>query len=206
MTLAKELLGFLPTKGKVARVKSLSVAGLILLVVVGCSKDSKLASRSAGADGLIGMRLTSTAFQNGGMIPKDYTADGKDMSPALNWGEVPNHTKSIVLIVEDPNSSGKLPFVHWIVYGIPPEQTGLPEGASSVIGKQSKLMEGKNSKGLTGYVGPEPEPGKPHRYVFQVFSLDIPLQFASPPNKDQVVEAMKHHVLMQGELTGLYQR
>jgi hypothetical protein len=186
--------------------KTLSISGLILVLLAGCAKDSQLVSRSAGADGLIGMHITSSAFQNGAPIPKEYTADGKDLSPPLSWGAGPNHTKSYVLIVEDPDAPGKAPFVHWIVYGLAPQQTSLPEGASSVVAKSSDLMEGKNSKGLTGYVGPEPPPGKAHRYVFEVFAIDVPMKFATPPTKQDIVTAIKSHVLMQGELTGIYQR
>lgn len=188
------------------RVKTLSVLGMIGALLAGCAKDSQLVSRSAGADGLIGMHITSSAFKNGKPIPKEYTADGKDVSPPLSWGAGPNLTKNYVLIMEDPNAPGKTPFVHWIVYGLAPQQTSLPEGASSVVAKSSNLMEGKNSKGLTGYVGPEPSPGKPHRYVFEIFAIDVPLKFDALPTKQDIVEAIKDHVLMQGELTGTYQR
>jgi Raf kinase inhibitor-like YbhB/YbcL family protein len=186
-----------------------ALAGAALLLVIGgCAKDAELARRAKGADGLIGIHFTSPAFENGKMIPKQYTADGADVSPPLSWGRGPEQTRSYVLFVEDPDAPGKLPFVHWLVYDIPAGQTSLPEGASSPNGKarESAWKEGRNGKGLSGYVGPEPSPGKAHRYVFELFALDAPLKLAPGADRQTVLDALSGHVLMQGELTGKYQR
>jgi Raf kinase inhibitor-like YbhB/YbcL family protein len=182
---------------------------MIALVVCGCTNEGKLASHADAADGLSGLRVNSPAFANGKAIPKKYTVDGANVSPPLAWGEGPTQTKGFVLIVEDPDVRGKEPFVHWIVYAIPATQTSLSEGASSVTVQQASLgtaKEGKNSKGLMSYVGPEPAPGKPHHYVFQVFAVDAPLDLAAGATKKQVLEEMKGHVLTQGEVVGTYQR
>jgi hypothetical protein len=178
------------------------------LVVGGCAGESDLASRSKSAGGMVGLKLTSPAFEYNKMIPKKYTADGEDVSPPLTWGRGPAQTKDYVLIVEDPDVSGKQPYVHWIVYNIPADQTSLPDGASGVNGMrgQSGLKEGKNSKGLIGYVGPEPSPGKAHRYFFQLFAIDAPLNLQPGADKKAVMEAMQGHALLQGELIGKYQR
>jgi len=188
---------------------TVAVIAAMVLGVGGCAKDSQLASRAKGADGLIGLRLSSPAFENGKKIPKQFTADGADVSPPLEWGRGPAQTRGYVLIVEDPDAPGKRPFVQWIVYGIPAEQTSLREGLSSPNGGAmgaGELKEGKNGKGLTGYVGPEPSPGKPHRYVFQMFAVDKPINLPAGADRAGVLEELNAHVLMQGELTGEYQR
>lgn len=178
------------------------------LLLGGCASTEKLASRSKSAGGMIGLKLTSPAFQYDKMIPKKYTVDGDNVSPPLTWGRGPAQTRGYVLIVEDPDVKGSEPYVHWIVYGIPTDQTSLADGASGVNGMKgpSGVMEGKNSKGLTGYVGPEPSPGKEHRYFFQLFAVDAPLNLPAGADKKAVMEAMQGHALLQGELIGKYQR
>jgi len=143
------------------------------------------------------------------MIPKEFTADGQDISPPLKWSLGPEQTQSFVLFVEDPDAPGKEPFVHWIVYGMPPNVIGLPQGISSAMGASAatgNMIQGANSKGSNSYDGPEPPPGKAHRYYFEIFAIDRAINLPAGATKEQVVAAMNGHVLTKGILMGKYQR
>jgi hypothetical protein len=143
------------------------------------------------------------------MIPKEFTADGQDISPPLKWSLGPAQTQEFVLFVEDPDASGKEPFVQWIVYGLPASETHLPQGVSSAMGGSSAtatMAQGANSKHMSSYSGPEPEPGKAHRYYFELFAIDKAINLPAGATKDQVVAAMNGHVLTKGILMGTYQR
>lgn len=179
------------------------MAALLVALLAGCAKDSMLASRSEASGGVDGVQVTSPAFKYGKMIPRRYTADGENISPPLNWGQGPTQTKEYVVVVEDPDASGNQPYVHWLVYGIPPSETGLREGASHA---SESFKQGMNSKGASGYTGADAPAGKPHRYIFQVFALDEPLDLKPGATKKQVMLEMKDHVLLQGQLMGIYQR
>jgi Raf kinase inhibitor-like YbhB/YbcL family protein len=111
--------------------------------------------------------------------------------------------------MEDPDAPGKEPFVHWIVYGMPANQTRLPPGASSAMGgstSPANMIQGANSKGSNSYDGPEPPPGKAHRYYFELFALDAAIILPAGATKEQVVAAMNGHTLTEGILMGKYQR
>lgn len=143
------------------------------------------------------------------MIPKEFTADGRDISPPLKWSLGPAQTQEFVLFMEDPDAPGKEPFVHWIVYGMPANQTRLPPGASSAMGgstSPANMIQGANSKGSNSYDGPEPPPGKAHRYYFELFALDAAIILPAGATKEQVVAAMNGHTLTEGILMGKYQR
>lgn len=154
------------------------------------------------------MIITSEAFEDGGEIPVKYTADGKDLSPPLAWEGIPEGTESLVLIVDDPDapdpSAPKMTWVHWVLFNIPPDTTGLPEGV-----KPRKLppdtMEGMNDWKRTGYGGPSPPIGR-HRYFFKLYALDITLKGLGTPTKAKVVGAMQGHILAEAELVGTYER
>jgi Raf kinase inhibitor-like YbhB/YbcL family protein len=152
--------------------------------------------------------VSSTAFRSGGAIPKEFTVDGQNASPPLSWSGAPPGTREFVLIVEDPDAPGSKPYVHWLLYDIPPNITTLPPSLSraGVTGGPQTGEEGKNSKDLTGYVGPEPPPGSVHHYHFQVFALDRPLNLSSAADKQAVLNAMAGHVIAKGTLIGTYQR
>jgi hypothetical protein len=153
------------------------------------------------------LTLTSPAFADGGSIPKTYTCEGKDVSPALKWSGVPAGTKSLVLIVDDPDApdprAPKRVWVHWVLYNLPPELTGLAEGAGSRAPPTG--AEGVNDWGRTGYGGPCPPIGQ-HRYFHKLYALDAVLTGLSKPTKRDVEAAMKGHILAQATLLGTYEK
>lgn len=154
-------------------------------------------------DKFLGMAIevSSPAFSPGGSIPKKHTGEGPDISPALTWTGLPEGTKEVALICDDPDAPRPEPWVHWVVYKIPATQTGLPEG--SVQG----ALEGENDFGRTGYDGPMPPKGHGvHHYHFKVYALDADLEAGAGLTKDQLLEAMRGHVIAEGELIGTYKR
>jgi Raf kinase inhibitor-like YbhB/YbcL family protein len=147
------------------------------------------------------MQVTSTAFREGDTIPKQYTGEGKDVSPPLKWTGAPQGVKSFALICDDPDAP-RGTWVHWVVVNLPPETEELAEGVSLPAGAKA----GKNDFGKNRYNGPLPPPGKPHRYFFKVYALDTPLDLKEGATKQQVEAAMKGHILAKGELMGKYAR
>jgi Raf kinase inhibitor-like YbhB/YbcL family protein len=152
--------------------------------------------------------LRSSAFQNGGAIPARYTCDADDVSPPLEWDGVPPGTRTLALIVDDPDApdpkAPKTVWVHWVLYNLPPESTGLPEGVSrESLPKGAR--EGKNDWKRTGYGGPCPPIGR-HRYFHKLYALDAVLPDLREPTKGDLETAMSGHVVAQAELIGTYQR
>lgn len=143
------------------------------------------------------LTVSSLAFQHNGLIPQKYTCDGQDINPPLKVEGVPAETKSLVLIMDDPDAPLGT-WDHWIVWNIPPTRTEIKE--DTVPG-----TEGRNSFRKQRYGGPCPPRG-PHRYFFKVYALETELTLDSNSRKRDVEDAMKNHVLAQGELIGLYKR
>src|SRR5947208_6638956 len=143
--------------------------------------------------------ISSTAFSAGGAIPDTYTCDGHDLSPPLAWDGVPDGTRSLALIVDDPDApdpkAPKRVYVHWVLYAIPPAVTGLPEAVSA---KQlpAGTREGSNDWKRTGYGGPCPPIGR-HRYFFKLYALDVQLPDRGAATKADLEAAMRGHVLEQ---------
>jgi len=154
------------------------------------------------------MNLTSPSFESQGEIPKKFTCDGQDISPALAWSGVPERTKSLALIVDDPDAPDpkkpKMTWVHWVLYNIPAEVGSLPEGVKEKDLPKGTL-QGLNDWKRTGYGGPCPPIGK-HRYFHKLYALDIVLSDLKRPTKADLEKAMAGHVLSSAELVGLYQR
>lgn len=152
--------------------------------------------------------LESPAFQHGGAIPAKYTSDGADISPPLAWHGLPEGTRSLVLVVDDPDApdprAPKMIWVHWVLYNIPPATTALPEGVKPA-GLPSGTREGLNDWKQTGYRGPSPPVGR-HRYFFKLYALDTVLADLGRPAKARLEAAMKGHVLATAELVGTYQK
>ncbi len=151
-----------------------------------------------------------TAFEAGQEIPLQFVADGDNASPRLELSGIPEGTKSMVIIMDDPDAAKPKPFTHWIVYDIPAGTTSLREGLPTepILQDPKDVKQGTNSMGATGYFGPKPPVGDPpHNYHVQVFALDIETLGIDPGAKrDQVLEAMKDHVLAKGEIVGTFQR
>lgn len=144
--------------------------------------------------------LATTAFTEGGAIPKRFSCDGEDVSPDLTWSGAPDGTQSLALVVTDPDARG---FVHWVVFDL----TGTPSGGlpTAVSASPDAPPQGRNSFGKLGYGGPCPPSGT-HRYVFTLYALDAALQLAGAPGADELQAAMNGHVLAETILTGTYQR
>ena len=151
------------------------------------------------------MGLSSTAFDQGHDIPKQFTADGKDVSPPLSWASIPEGTQSLVLIVDDP-SVGQSPWVHWVIYAIPASMTGLDAGVPNNPTTTFGAMQGTDSWGTIGYRGPSPPPGQPHEYRFRLYAIDGMPNMISGLTASQVMSLLKGHVLATAEMTASYGR
>jgi Raf kinase inhibitor-like YbhB/YbcL family protein len=156
----------------------------------------------------MGMSLTSPAFAPGGEIPALFTCEGRDLSPALDWTGVPETTKSLVLIVDDPDApdpaAPQRTWVHWVLYDLPPPARGLPQGvAPSAL--PAGTRQGTNDWRRTGYGGPCPPIGR-HRYFFKLYALDVVLPDLGTAAKVRVEAAMQGHVIAHAELIGTYQK
>jgi len=157
------------------------------------------------AEGKMSLILKSTAFADGGVIPSKYTCKGKNLSPPLLWEGVPDNTRSLVLIVDDPDApdpkAPKMTWVHWVLYNIPRDTSGLSEGGALRSGTE----EGLNDWKKTGYGGPCPPIGR-HRYFHKLYALDTVLKGLHKPDKSQVEKAMKGHIIAGTELIGTYEK
>ncbi|MCX8085919.1 MAG: YbhB/YbcL family Raf kinase inhibitor-like protein [Rhodocyclaceae bacterium] len=150
--------------------------------------------------------LTSPAFAHHGEIPQQYTCQGADVSPPLQWRGVPEGTKSLALIVDDPDApdpaAPKMTWVHWVLYHLPPSTEGLPEAVKAL---PPGTLEGVNDWQRTGYGGPCPPIGR-HRYFHKLYALDVVLPDLKQPTKAQLDKAMAGHTLAMAELVGTYQK
>ena len=145
------------------------------------------------------MKITSSAFQEGGTIPEKFSKNGQNVSPELRIEGAPADAKSLAVIIDDPDAPVGL-FMHWLLWNIDPKTTEIPEGSTP-----SGAVQGKNDFGETGYGGPQPPSGT-HRYYFKVFALDRPLDLKPAAKRRDVDTAMKGHVIAQGQLMGRYSK
>ncbi|GAB3450988.1 YbhB/YbcL family Raf kinase inhibitor-like protein [Massilia solisilvae] len=154
------------------------------------------------------LSLTAADFHAGASIPAIHTCDGADTSPALSWSGVPAGTKSLVLIIDDPDApdpaAPKMTWVHWVLYNIPPQATGLPAAVHQGDLPPGTLA-GMNDFKKTSYGGPCPPAGR-HRYFHKLYALDVVLPDLGQPTKPQLEKAIQGHVLAHTELMGTYQR
>lgn len=150
------------------------------------------------------MKLTSSAFNEGGMIPDKYTCDGADVSPPLKWNSLPDGTKSLALICDDPDAPVGT-WVHWVYFDIPAKTDALPENISPDEHPDSGGIQGINDFRRIGYGGPCP-PGGTHRYYFKLYALDTLLNLSPGATKSQVLKAMEHHIIDRTQLMGKYLR
>lgn len=149
--------------------------------------------------------LKSTAFPNGGAIPKKYTCDGADLSPALSWDDAPAGTESLALIVDDPDAPMGT-WTHWLIWNIPAKATLLPEDTPKMNLLDNGARQGGNDFKRIGYGGPCPPSGKPHRYFFKLYALDARLDLKAGAGRNELQRAMDRHVLSQAEWMGTYRR
>ncbi|MBN2212584.1 MAG: YbhB/YbcL family Raf kinase inhibitor-like protein [Sedimentisphaerales bacterium] len=157
------------------------------------------------------MKLQSSAFAPGAPIPQKYTGEGTDVSIPLTWSGVPDGTVELALICDDPDAPRPQPWVHWVIYNIPPTTTSLPESIprQSELAEPQGALQGVNSwtEDNVGYRGPTPPPGHGvHHYHFRFYALDTALQAEPGLSKDELLAAMEGHIIAQAELVGTYQR
>ncbi len=169
------------------------------VVLLGLVWASPAFSQGGGA-----LEITSPAFGNNRRIPQKYTCDGSDISPPLTFPGIPEGTRSLALVCDDHDAPVGA-WVHWVLFNIPPETTGLPEGVSSARTLPDGSVGGGNSWGKTGYGGPCPPKGT-HRYVFRLYALDDMLDLPPDSSKQAVLAAMKGRILGEARLTGRYSK
>ena len=151
------------------------------------------------------MRIAATDFGDGGAMPAQFTCEGKDLAPALQWRDIPTGARSLVLIVDDPDApdpaAPKLTWVHEVVVGLPPTSTGLAEGHALPAGARFGLNDWKKA----AWGGPCPPIGR-HRYFFKLYALDNAPKLPPQPTKPEVLAAMAGHVLAEAQWMGTYKK
>jgi Raf kinase inhibitor-like YbhB/YbcL family protein len=150
------------------------------------------------------IKLTSPAFEEGGMIPEKFTCEGEDISPRLNWENIPNGTQTIALICDDPDAPMGT-WVHWVIFNIPSTEKFLPENVATIERLDNGALQGRNDFRKVGYGGPCP-PGGTHRYYFKIYALSSILQLKPGVSKKELLQAMSNLILAEGQLMGKYKR
>jgi Raf kinase inhibitor-like YbhB/YbcL family protein len=188
----------------VYRLFSIFMLSSLLALSAACG-NSAMRSDPRTAPSASGFQLRSDAFKEGETIPAQFTCEGADISPPLEWANVPNGTRSFALIMEDPDAPAGV-WTHWVVFNLPagmklmdanlPKRPNLPGGG----------LQGTNSFGRTGYGGPCPPPGNAHRYYIHLYALDSTLNLQPGAQKEEVLAAMKGHILGEAQLMGRFKR
>ena len=155
--------------------------------------------------------VESPTLQSDKAIPRDYTADGRNVSPPITWRNIPSGAKELALVLEDPDAGNPPPFVHWVIYKIPASATGLPEGisidpAAAMPAEIAGAIQGVSGFRRPIYRGPAPPPGKPHHYHFVVYALDANLDLKPGLNRADLLAAIQGHIVGRGELVAIYER
>lgn len=158
-----------------------------------------------GNRGSVNFQISSSAFSPGQTIPKKFTCDGSDVSPALSWNEPASGTQTFALIADDPDAPVGT-WVHWVLFELPPSARSLDEGVPKEEQLSNGARQGRNDFKKVGYGGPCPPPGKPHRYFFKLYALDGKMNLKPGATKADLESAMKGHILAQTELMGRYSR
>jgi Raf kinase inhibitor-like YbhB/YbcL family protein len=179
-----------------------TLVSIILLTLVSCTGSSPVPADTQEVP--MTLTVTSTAFAQGKPIPSQYSCVGKGVSPPLAWRGAPSGTKSFALIMDDPDAPAGT-YVHWVIYNMPGASQGLPESVPGDAKLADGSLQGSNSSRRTGYTGPCPPSGT-HRYYFKVYALDASLSLASGASKEQLLGAIRGHILAEGELMGTFSR
>jgi Raf kinase inhibitor-like YbhB/YbcL family protein len=165
----------------------------------------------ANAQTPVTIKVESPTLKADQTIPKDHTADGRNVSPALTWSGAPAATKQFALVCDDPDAPVAGGFVHWVVYKIPAIAKGLPaeppmDATLTTPAEIAGSVQGISGFRRAGYRGPAPPPGKPHHYTFTVYALDAELPLEPGLNRTQLLDAIKGHIIGQGSLVAIYER
>lgn len=181
------------------------LTGLILLIISGCANPTEPPQAEAVRVIPESIQITSTSFSHGETIPTIFTCDGEDISPDLAWKNIPDGTRSLVLIVRDPDApAGE--WVHWLLYDIPSNVDSLPEAIATEEMIPGIGAQGSNDFGNLGYGGPCPPGSTPHRYFFNLYAIDTMLELRPGIKIQELNDAMQGHQLAWGEMMGTYGR
>ena len=172
-----------------------------ILSIFLCSCQTKKGTNNSGGNH---MKVISTAFSEGTMIPRKFTCDDTNVSPPLKWSQAPEGTKTFAVICDDPDAPSGT-WVHWVLYNLPSSVNGLSENVPPMESLPNGAKQGKNDFGKIGYRGPCP-PGGTHRYYFRVCALDKELNVKSSITKAELLKAAEGSILAEGELMGKYKR
>lgn len=179
--------------------KTVLVLALVSHALIACGSE-------AGEEGVkMSIQITSPAFEEGKPIPKKHTCGGPDVSPPLEWKGVPEASKSLVIMCDDPDAAMGT-WVHWVLFNLPPDATKIAENVAKKPILDGGARQGVNDFQRVGYGGPCPPPGKTHRYFFKLYALDTMIDVGEGVHKKDVEKAMQGHVLAQGQLMGTYKR
>jgi Raf kinase inhibitor-like YbhB/YbcL family protein len=170
----------------------------------GCSQNAALTDAPPTGGTTVDFKITSPIFANEEAIPSQYTCDGENISPPLQWTDPPQGTGSLALIADDPDAPAGT-WVHWVAYNLPADLRSLPDAVPAGAELAQGGLQGQNSGKRTSYSGPCPPSGT-HRYFFKLYALDGMLELKSGATKAQLLQAMQDHILAQAELMGTYKR
>ncbi len=180
--------------------RALATVPLLILVTLMFASPERVPGQQASK-----MELKTTSFEPGGFIPKRFTCEAADVSPALAWGDPPAGTQSFAIIEDDPDAPSGT-FVHWLVYDLPAAYRRLPEALSGNDQMAGGGRQGTNDFSRTGYSGPCPPRGKPHRYFIRLYALDGKLDLRPAATRKELDSAMQGHILAQAELMARFKR
>ena len=204
--MAKFLFPMLRANDRAQSLALVAIAALASALTVAGRASSPIPSSLARPGGNpVAFAISSPSFSNGGDIAKKFTCDGADVSPQLTWSDPPAGTKSLALLADDPDAPvGN--WNHWVLWNLPAESRELGENVAKTGQLPDGSRQGPNDFRKTGYNGPCPPPGKPHRYYFKIFALDAKLDLKGSAGKRELEAAMKGHILAQAEWMGRYGR
>ncbi len=171
------------------------------IIIVSSLILAMLFALAQGKEKKMEIKLHSPSFRDGEMMPDKHAYQSENISPALNWFNIPEKAKTLAIICDDPDAPSI--WVHWVIYNIPATEKGLPEKIARQEILDTKSIHGKNDFGNIGYDGPAPPSGT-HRYIFKIYALDTELHLNPGASKQQLLKAMGGHLLAQGLLMGKY--
>lgn len=183
--------------------KRLLFLGVPILLLCSCKEQEQPDYPPIGGKKM-DLKITCSAFEEGGLIPPKYTCDGQNVSPPLEWEAVPEGTRSIALISDDPDAPMGT-WVHWVLFNLPADATDLAENIPPEETLTNGARQGTNDFRKIGYGGPCP-PGGTHRYFFRIYALDAQIDLPAGAAKPELLKAMQGHILSQGQLIGKYKR
>jgi Raf kinase inhibitor-like YbhB/YbcL family protein len=188
-------------------IERISIVILLSLALSSCTSQTPSAGSSVPSPmppSSTSLQVASASFKEGQLIPRQYTCDGVNISPPLEWSGVPKSAKTIALVADDPDAPGGT-WVHWVFYNLPAANIGLVENLPADESLKAGGFQGKNDFGKIGYGGPCPPSGT-HHYYFKVYAVDSKLSLKAGATKAELLKAMEGHIVGQGQLVGTYAR